>query len=182
MDNKNEIALNNIFDRVLVVICLAILVLIFIQSEHLFTLRIDSWIESFERKQYLWVKLLFYWAIIAVFGILSFRVPHKVVLTEDEVRVHMMFSEPQTIKWEDISRFEIITNKRYKSQISLLIESVHFSTEICWPKKRPGFSFEVSVIIDKARVLAERKMIRELADNSSIHPDKRSKFGEDINS
>jgi hypothetical protein len=180
MNNKNNIALNNIFDRLLIVICLAILFFLLIHSMQLDTLRIDAWIESFEKRKLMWAKLSLYSGILAVFALLSFRVPCKVILTEDGIRLHVIFSEPQTIKWEDINRFEIIRSKRYSSQISLSIISDQFSTE-GWPKKRPSFSYEIDINIDKAQALAEKKMIRKLADNGQVYPAENSQFKEDIN-
>lgn len=185
MYDKKEIALNSTFDKIVFAFCFSLLIFFYIRSLHLDIYGIDAWLSSFKRATFLgWVVVLFALGIIvsAAFSIvfIFFRVPYKVVLNEHEIRLYIMFAKPKTIKWENINRFEIITSKRYRSQISLLIESAQFSTE-GWPKKRPGFSFEVSVNIDKARALSEKKMVREIADNGSIYPDKKSQFGEDIN-
>jgi hypothetical protein len=155
--------------------------LVFANSKHLFTLSIDTWIESFEKENLLWTKLLFYSGVVAVCAFLSFKVPHKVALTKDGIQLHIFFNEPKTIKWENITRFEIIENKRYKVRISLLIESAQFSTE-GWPNKRPGFELVHSGIKEKIRSLAERKMVREVTDNGSIYPNEKPKFGEDVGS
>jgi hypothetical protein len=183
MDNKNDITLDSTSVIISFVVGFVGLLFLLIHYLHLDTFRIDTWIEAFRKATLLsWAKLLLYSSLTVIGAFLLTLIPYKVILAEEGIKLHKMFTEPQTIKWEDITRLEIIEDKRYKSKVSLLIISNQFSTE-GWPSKRPSFQVTAhSGIRDKIRSLAERKIIRELADNDSISPDKRSQLGEDVNS
>lgn len=183
MDNKSDITLDGTFKIINFVILFSGLIFLLIHYLHLDTFRIDIWIEAFRRATVLaWAKLLFYSGLTAITAFLLFRTPYKVILAEDGIQIYKMLAEPQTIKWEDITKFEIIKSERYRNKISLSIVSDQFSTE-GWPSSRPSFQmFEHSGIRDKIHSLAERKMFREIADNSSIYPDEKPQFRKDVSS
>lgn len=185
MGKENEITLDNTFERIIVIPFLILLTIIFIPMYylHLNISRIDTWIDSFmQAGSSVRSILLWYAGIIAVLVFEFFRIPYKIVLTENGITPYRIFVKPKIIKWEGISRFEIIQNKRERSKISLLIVSDQFSTER-WFSARPKFIAPVlSGIRDKIRSLAERKMVREITDNSSIYPNEKSQFGEDVGS
>jgi hypothetical protein len=166
MNNKSDIVLNNTFDRIIGIIGFVGLLFLLIHYLHLDTFSIDAWIEAFMKATLLaWLKILLYSGLTIFVAFLLFRTPYEVILTEKEIQLHKMFAGPQTVNWEDITKFEIIEDKRYKSKISLLIISDQFSTEV-WPSQRPGFQvFEHSATRDKMLSLAKRKMIQELADD-----------------
>ncbi len=161
MDNKSDITLDGTFAIVTVAIGFVGLLFLLIHYLHLDTFRIDVWIEVFRRATFLsWAKFLLYSGLTILTTFLLFRNPYKVILTEQGVQLHKIFTKPQTIKWEDIAKFEVIENKKDKNKIALLIMSEQFSTEV-WPSQRLNFQVvEHSSIRAKMYSLTERKMIR----------------------
>jgi hypothetical protein len=161
MDDKNCVTLDSTFQIILFAISFVGLLFLLIHYLHLDTFRIDTWIEALRKATLLsWAKLALYSSLTIVGAFLLFRNPYKVILTEQEIQLHKMLAEPQTIKWEDIMRFEIIEDKRHRSKISLLIISDQFSTEV-WPNQRLSFQVvENEGVGAKLRSLSEKKMIR----------------------